>query len=63
MIIDSTLPFEINLLKPYLEDILAKIPEDNEFIGVSRSIIKKIADIKPISKDLLRENSLYYEFI
>lgn len=61
--IDSALPFEINLLKPYLYDILAKIPEDNEFIGISRSIIKKIADIKPIKRDLLRENSLYYEFI
>ena len=61
--IDSALAFEINLLKPYLDDILAKVPENNEFIGVSRSIIKKIADIKPISREHLRDNSLYYEFI
>ena len=61
--IDSALPFEINLLRPYLDDILSKIPEDNEFIGISRSIIKKIADIKPISRAHLRDNSLYYEFI
>ena len=61
--IDSALPFEINLLKPYLEDILSEIPENNEFIGLSRSIIEKIADIRPIDKKYLRENSLYYEFI
>lgn len=61
--IDSALPFEINLLKPYLEDILEKIPQNNEFIGISRSIIEKIADIQPISREYLRENSLYYEFI
>ena len=61
--IDSAMPFEINLLKPYLENILASIPEKSEFIGRARSIIEKIKDIRPISKDLLRENSLYYEFI
>lgn len=63
IMIDSAMPFEINLLKPYLENILASMPPDNEFIGIARSIIEKIADIQPISKDHLRENSLYYEFI
>lgn len=63
MRIDSAMPFEINLLKPYLEDVLSKMPEDNEFIATARSIIEKIKDIRPISKDHLRENSLYYEFI
>ena len=61
--IDSTMPYEINILKPYLEKILSEVPEDNEFIGAARSIIEKIKDIRPISKDHLFENSLYYEFI
>ena len=63
IMIDSAMPFEINLLKPYLENILSLMPPDNEFIGTARSIIEKIKDIRPISKDHLRENSLYYEFI
>jgi len=63
MRIDSTMPYEINMLKPYLEDILAKMPENNEFIETARSIIEKVKDIRPISREYLRENSLYYEFI
>lgn len=61
--IDSTLAFDVNILKPYLEDILQKIPEGNEFIGHARRIIEKIKEIEPVSKDYLGENSLYNEFI
>ena len=63
MRIDSTLAFDVNILKPYLEDILSKIPEDNEFILDARRIIEKIKDIKPVSKEYLTEHSLYNEFI
>lgn len=63
MQIDSTLAFDVNILKPYLEEILQKVPEDNEFIGETRRIIEKIKGIEPISKDYLAENSLYNEFI
>lgn len=63
MKIDSTLAFDVNILKPYLEDVLKKMPEDNEFIGRARRIIEKIKDIEPVSKDYLAEDSLYNEFI
>ena len=63
MRIDSTLAFDVNILKPYLEDVLKKMPEDNEFIGRARRIIEKIKDIEPVSKDYLAEDSLYNEFI
>lgn len=61
--IDSAMPYEINLLKPYLEEILSTIPDGNEFIANARSIIEKIKDIRPIPKEYLSENSLYHEFI
>ena len=61
--IDSTLAFDINILKPYLEDILRKMPEENEFIGQSRRIIEKIKEIEPVSKEYLTATSLYNEFI
>lgn len=61
--IDSTLAFDVNILKPYLEDVLQKIPEGNEFIGHARRIIEKIKEIEPVPREYLSENSLYNEFI
>jgi uridine kinase len=63
MKIDSTLAFDVNILRPYLEEILQKMPEDNEFIEGARRIIEKIKDIEPVSKEYLSEDSLYNEFI
>lgn len=63
MHIDSTLAFDINILKPYIEDVLEKMSPDSEFIGDARRIIEKIKDIEPVSKKFLSENSLYNEFI
>ena len=63
MHIDSTLPFEINVLKPYLDDILSKVSPNSEFIEETRRIIEKIKDIKPIPREYLSKNSLYNEFI
>ena len=63
MQIDSTLAFDVNILRPYLEEILEKVPEDNEFIVQTRRIIEKIKGIEPISREYLAENSLYNEFI
>jgi uridine kinase len=63
MHIDSTLPFEINVLKPYLDDVLSKVSPDSEFIEETRRIIEKIKDIKPIPKEYLSKDSLYNEFI
>ena len=63
MQIDSTLAFDINILKPYLEDVLKKMPDGNEFIDAARRIIEKIKDIEPVSREYLAENSLYNEFI
>ena len=61
--IDSTLAFDVNILKPHLENILEEMPEESEFIGQARRILEKIKDIEPVSKEYLEENSLYYEFI
>lgn len=61
--IDSTLPFEINILKPYLDDILKKVSEDSEFIECAQRIIEKIKDIEAIPRELISKDSLYNEFI
>ena len=61
--IDSTLAFDVNILKPYLEDVLQKMPKDNEFIDEACRIIEKMKGIEAVSREYLSENSLYNEFI
>ena len=63
MFIDSTLPYEIGMLKPYLEEILPKIPKDNVFYEKGMEILNRISQISPISSSFLRPNSLYKEFL
>ena len=40
--IDSTMPYEIGMLKPYLEEILSKMPRDNAFFSNAEQILKKV---------------------
>lgn len=61
--IDSTMPYEIGMLKPYLETIFASMPRDNEFWKDAQAILKKIESVTPVSGDYIIENSLYKEFI
>lgn len=61
--IDSTMPYEIGMLKPYLEEIFAKMPKDNVYWKDAKQILKKIASIEPVPSDYIIENSLYKEFI
>ena len=61
--IDSTMPYEIGMLKPYLEKILAEVPETDEFYGVSREILQSVEGISTVPADYMTEHSLYKEFI
>ncbi len=61
--INSTLPFEVNLLAPYLRKILPKVPTDNKYRKQAEAILAKLEGVEPVSKDMLREQSLCYEFI
>ena len=61
--IDSTMPYEIGMLKPYLQTIFARIPKENAFWSDAEKILKKIDAIEEISSDYITENSLYKEFI
>lgn len=61
--INSTLPFEIAMLKPFLDDILLRVPADNKYRVNALRMIDKIKDIEPISQAYISDNSLYYEFL
>lgn len=61
--INSTMPFEINMLAPYLREILPKVPADNKFRGKAEAMLKKIEGIQAVSPKLLSADSLYNEFL
>ena len=61
--IDSTMPYEIGMLRPYLEDILPRVPRDNRFYGEAEKILRQIEGVQPISAEYISSNSLYKEFI
>ena len=61
--IDSTMPYEIGILKPFLEEILPKMPKDNEFAGEANRILSELRDVQPLSAELIPEKSLYKEFV
>ncbi len=61
--IDSTMPYEIGILKPFLEDILPKIPSSHEFFQDGKRIQNELRSVQPLSADLIPENSLYKEFV
>ena len=61
--INSAMPFEINMLSPYLREILAKVPADNKYHPTAVSMLEKLKGIDPISQSYISDNSLYYEFL
>ncbi len=61
--IDSTLPFEIGILAPYLKRALSKVCVSSEYCEVINKILSKIEDIEEIPADFIAKNSLYHEFI
>ena len=63
MILDSTMPFEIHMLKPHVERIFAEHPVHGENATVAGILLDKLSGIQSISHKYLSESSLYHEFI
>lgn len=61
--IDSTMPYEIGVLKPYLEELLPQIPPDDPFAGKAQSILVRLRNVQPVPTSYISSESLYREFI
>lgn len=61
--IDSTMPYELGVLKPYLERILPEVSKTSSYREMADKILRQIAKIAPISATMISEQSLYREFI
>ena len=61
--IDSSMPYEIGILKPYLERILNGIPQNSEWRTRADEILSSVSGVEALSDTLIKEGSLYQEFI
>lgn len=63
LLIDSTLGYELSVLKPFLLPLLAKIPGDHEFRAEADRIAGLLSRIDEITKSYIPSISLYREFL
>lgn len=61
--IDSTMPYEIGMLKPYLEPLLMQIPTGDPSFSEGKKILEMLRSVPAVSHLYMTENSLYKEFI
>ena len=61
--INSTMPYEINLLVQFIKPLLEAVPESSDYYDEALGILRKLEGIEPISQSFIPDNSLYYEFI
>lgn len=61
--IDSTMPYEIGILKPHLKSALDALPKDSEYRDEADRIMRKIERVLPLSDSLIPKGSLYREFV
>ncbi len=61
--IDSSQEYELSILKPFLENILAPIRPESEHYVHTRRILDRIAEVEAADAALIDKNSLYREFV
>ena len=61
--IDSSMPYEPGILKPFLCNILSRVPRNSRYRAEADRILKRIETIEPLPADLILPGSLYKEFI
>ncbi|MBE6588665.1 MAG: hypothetical protein E7643_00675 [Ruminococcaceae bacterium] len=61
--IDSTMPYEIGMLKPYLMPLLEEITTEDPSYEEASRILEKLRGVSSVSHRYMTENSLYKEFI
>ncbi len=62
-LLDSTMGYELGMLRPYLETILPSILTSNEYGDIAAAILHDIKNVQPLSSALLPEIALYREFV
>lgn len=61
--IDSTMPYELGMLKPYLFEVLSHVTKTDQCYQSACEILQRISDVEEIPSEFMTEHSLYKEFI
>lgn len=61
--IDSFIPYELNMIKEPLEEILSTVPVSDQHYQQAADFRARFAHIQPISRAYLPEDSMYREFL
>lgn len=61
--LDSTMGYEIGMLRPHLETILSGLPSSSVYRPHADTILHDIEAVQPLTSDLLPEHALYREFV
>lgn len=61
--IDSFIPYELNLIKGPLCDLLKKVPSDSDYFDDACRLISKFDGVTPIDPGYIPNDSMYREFL
>lgn len=61
--IDSLLPYEISMIKPFAIPLLNSIGEDSKYRDVARRACERMEGIEAISRRMMPDTSIYREFL
>ena len=61
--IDSTMPYELGMLKPYLAEVLSRVTKSDNCYASAREILQRLTEVELIPSEFMTEHSLYKEFI
>lgn len=61
--VDSTMPYEMGILKPFLEKILGEISKESPYRAQADAILESLLGVEAIPTDWLAADSLYREFV
>ena len=61
--VNSSMAYEIGVLKPYLEDIISKMDKNDPHYSKAEEILRRVSGVDEISSELILEGMLYCEFV
>ncbi|MBE6695064.1 MAG: hypothetical protein E7587_01275 [Ruminococcaceae bacterium] len=63
VLLNSLMPYEINMLKPYLVPLLSEIAESSVHFAYASEMLEKLEALEVISREYIPSNSVYREFL
>ena len=63
VIINTALPYELSILKVFVEPLLYSVDSDSPYVEEARRLVKYLDNVYPIASEYVEEDSILREFI